>query len=380
MMDKIIIDFSFYRKLISFFFRLVAFDTRKYENQESRKDRNSVLIKNIIYLLIIFNNCIFYICTFTNIARDLSDMKTLIIALNSIGSGSIAIIRNFKMFFNKAEIVELLKLLDKTYTSSQEEKFKFGKYLNFFKRIFRFYSVNMITVTSLLFLTPAITFITSREKTYPIISPFSNHKDVGGMYPVALFYSFWTFLTLIFSLYPAELIFAGVLVTLSVEFEILKELLEDLPSKSDSEQIQLMKLFVDRHNELSDRVATVEKIYSFPLFIFFVSSSFFICFCAFEATVMDFTDSIGMFYFCITSLLQVFIHCYCGQMLKSSCEHLTRELYNCNWEDVKSSQMRRGLILMIERSQRPTMITIMKFADISMQRFTTASVKNSTKF
>lgn len=261
MMDKIIIDFSFYRKLISFFFRLVAFDTRKYENQESRKDRNSVLIKNIIYLLIIFNNCIFYICTFTNIARDLSDMKTLIIALNSIGSGSIAIIRNFKMFFNKAEIVELLKLLDKTYTSSQEEKFKFGKYLNFFKRIFRFYSVNMITVTSLLFLTPAITFITSREKTYPIISPFSNDKDVGGMYPVALFYSFWTFLTLIFSLYPAELIFAGVLVTLSVEFEILKELLEDLPSKSDSEQIQLMKLFVDRHNELSDRVATVEKIY-----------------------------------------------------------------------------------------------------------------------
>lgn len=180
------------------------------------------------------------------------------------------------MFFNKAEIVELLKLLDKTYTSSQEEKFKFGKYLNFFKRIFRFYSVNMITVTSLLFLTPAITFITSRKKTYPIISPFSNDKDVGGMYPVALFYSFWTFLTLIFSLYPAELIFAGVLVTLSVEFEILKELLEDLPSKSDSEQIQLMKLFVDRHNELSDRVATVEKIYSFPLFIFFVSSSFFI--------------------------------------------------------------------------------------------------------
>lgn len=377
-MDKTVIDFSFYHKLILFFFRLVAFDTREYKNQESRKERNWVLIKNTIYLLIIFNNCIFYIFTFKNLAGDLSDMKMFIVAINSIGSGSIAIIRNFKMFFNKSEIVELLKLLDKTYTRSQEEKFKFKKYLDVFKRIFRFYSFNMITTTSLLFLTPAITFITSREKTFPVISPFSNDMEVGRMYPIALIYSFWTFLTLLFSLYPAELIFAGVLATLSVEFEILKDLLENLPSKSDSEQIQLMKSFVDRHNELSERVATVEKIYSFPLFVYFVSSSFFICFCAFEATVLDFTDSIGMFYFCITSLLQVFIHCYCGQMLKSSCEHLTRELYNCNWEDVKSIQMRRGLILMIERSQRPTMISIMKFADISMQRFTTASVKNST--
>lgn len=381
MMDKIVIDFSFYRKLISFFFRLIAFDTREYKNQESTKLKKCVLIKNIIYLLLIANNCIFYLFTFVKLTRDLSDMKMLIVAINSIGSGTIAIIRNFKMFFNKSEIAELLKLLDKTtYTRSQEEKFKIVKYLNVFRRIVRYYSVNMITSTGLLFLTPAITLIISREKTFPLISPFSNDMDVGVMYPIALFYSFWTFATLLFGLYPAELIFAGALATLSVEFEILKDMLEDLPLKSDSEQIQLMKSFVDRHNELSASVATVEKIFSFPLFAFIVSSSFFICLCAFEATVMDFTDSIGMFYYCITSLLQVFIHCLCGQMLKNSCEHLTREVYNCKWEDVENIQVRMSLILMIERSQRPTMITIMKFADISMQRFTTASVKNSTNY
>jgi hypothetical protein len=134
-----------------------------------------------------------------------------------------------------------------------------------------------------------------------------------------------------------------------------------------------MKSFVDKHNELSKHVEKLETIFSFPLFAFIMSSSFLICCCAFTATVLDASDSVGMIYYCLSSLFQVYFLCYYGQMLQTSSENLNQEVYNCGWENIKNPELRYGLILIIRRSQKPKVLTIMKFADITMQHFASVS-------
>lgn len=372
--EKVAINFSFYKKIILYLFSICAFDLRSYRNQSDKKERKRLLIKDFCFLLCVFNGFLFFLLTFLKNVKDPSNAKLFIISLNVLGAGTIAVLRNLIIFFTKSEIAEILTSFDhQSYSISEMKKFNFEGYVKFFNRFFRFMCFNFVSTTSFIFLTPIVTLITTGEQTLPIISPFSNVSYY--FYPFALIYSFWSFTSLCCTLSGAEVIYGASMLKLSIEFEILKGKLEDLSTKNDAEQIDLMIAFVNRHNELSNYVVIVERIFSLPLFFNIATSSLFICFCAFSATVSvtEITDSIGMVYYCISSLIQVFYQCYFGQILKTSCENLSREIYNYKWEEVKNVEVRKGIILMLERSQNPNMVTLMKFADISLQPFTSAS-------
>lgn len=364
---------STYQNLILRLFPVIFFDTRTYGSCEDPKENRKILIKNFLYFFTLFNTTLFYIFTIKKLLQDLSDSKMLIVTLNTIGSSSVALLRVLNMFWHKREIAKILQLFNKTYYESTEEKYKFGSYVNAFKLTVRFYFMATILTNSFLYVTPIVTLLTTGERTLPLIGPFDAEVGKSVFYPFAMIWSIWSFGTMTVTLLVSELTLQGAIVSLAIEFEILKEMLKDMKSESERRQIKIMRSFVDKHNELSEHVAKLEKIYSFPLFAFIMSSSFFICCCAFTATFLDAADSVSMIYYCLSSLFQVYILCYFGQMLQTSGENLNREIYNCGWEEIENREVRRGLILIIKRSQKPKVLTVMKFADITMQHFASAS-------
>ncbi|CAG9800738.1 unnamed protein product [Chironomus riparius] len=65
--------------------------------------------------------------------------------------------------------------------------------------------------------------------------------------------------------------------------------------------------------------------------------------------------------------------CFFGQMLKDASESVVNGIYECGWEDINDIQIRRAFISIIQRSQKPECLTIMKFGDVTLKQFTTAS-------
>lgn len=373
MSEKIAIDFSIYRQLILHLFRIVAFDTRNFRSEENVKQKILIFLKDAIFILSIINNCIFYAII---LWKSSSDMATLIIVTNQVTTGLVSILRNVKLFLCKEEIAKVLQLFERKYTKDEEMSFELGKCLRSSKLITSYYVLSYIFILLLMFILPIATTIISGEQTFPSFGLFVSF-DSNWTFFLAMFWSAWSFISLMTGIVAANILLAGTLAILSSEFKVLKETLKDLPTMpQNDDQLELMKTFVDMHNELSKNVSILEKIFSFPLFLSFLSCSFNVSFSLFQGVLLSSktNDSTQMIFFGVITLLQVYIECYFGQMLKSACDNFRVEIYNSGWESVKNAQVKRGLILILRKSQRPALLTLMKFADVSMERFTTVGL------
>ncbi|XP_070510024.1 odorant receptor 85c-like [Chironomus tepperi] len=171
-------------------------------------------------------------------------------------------------------------------------------------------------------------------------------------------------------------IFYTLITVASIDFQILSVNIRNI--KNDIKDVNKMrtemKEFIKIHNELFIIRNKLEEILSFPFLCTFISDSLNACFTAFYATIsIGSTDMIEEAFFSFSSFLLVFSQCLFGQMLKDASESVADAIYECGWEDINDIQIRKAFISIIQRSQKSECLTVMKFGEVTLKQFSTAS-------
>lgn len=168
-----------------------------------------------------------------------------------------------------------------------------------------------------------------------------------------------------------DLLLYGLITAIEVEFNVLQVDWLAFKYNAKHERPKQIKNMVDRHNKLLDMVDKLQSVYSFSFLVSFVITSLILCFIAFQMSIAQDLDT-TIFYAAYFLLLlgQVWFLCLYGQKLINSSEAVANAVYHCEWEDIRDNALKKQLLLVILRAQKPAKLSAMDFADISFPTFT----------
>jgi hypothetical protein len=77
--------------------------------------------------------------------------------------------------------------------------------------------------------------------------------------------------------------------------------------------------------------------------------------------------------FLVTSFSQIFLLCFFGNKLTTASENVAKAVYDSDWHEYQNKSVKKGFLLMMQRSQKPAYLTAFKFVKVSREAFTTVS-------
>ena len=371
--SKVVVDFQFYYIKCIKFFKIIFLDFRVLSCQYSLKENLQILLSDILYFLLTLNASIFFGLSTYKLFVGSSDVKNLIFAFSSTISTLRYILRILWTFHKKMELADVLDIMKKSYNQETVDKYQIGNSIKNFRMMKSF--TKMIGVGGTVFLNfgPLVKLLFYFQISFPVDSPFEAENINIYLYPLAYFWTFFSYSYIILSNGLFDFVLYSFIIVTSIEFQILSLDFKHLKIDQITMQEEIKSL-INRHNELFIIRNKLEEIFSFPLLCTYISNSLNACFTAFYATIsIGSTDMIEQAFFSFASFLLILSQCFFGQMLKDASESVVNGIYECGWEDIKDIQIRRAFISIIQRSQKPECLTIMKFGDVTLKQFTTAS-------
>ncbi|KAJ3666961.1 hypothetical protein Zmor_002379 [Zophobas morio] len=172
---------------------------------------------------------------------------------------------------------------------------------------------------------------------------------------------------------------AGLCGLASGHIQVLKHNLKHLDQcTTDSESLKIfvtrrnIKHCINHHNIILSFIKEFESCFSSVVFSQFAGSVLVVGFCCFQLgkmspTTPNFSILVG---YLIVLLVQIYFYCYYGTVLYEESDSLTNADYIGNWYDY-DAESKKDLILLLERSQRPIVVTAGKILDLSVTTFTT---------
>lgn len=176
-------------------------------------------------------------------------------------------------------------------------------------------------------------------------------------------------------LMAADSLLYALITVILMEFDQLKNDLDDLKQAQGVEKIKKIELFSSRHNKLLDLVDKLQNIYDFTFLVSFVISALILCFIAFQMSVFESDFEAYAFnvpYFFMMGG-QIFVLCIYGQKLIDSNLAVGHGIYDSGWEDIEDIKLKKLLVIILLRSQKPKRFTAMNFADMDLPKFTSVS-------
>ncbi|CAG4982797.1 unnamed protein product [Colias eurytheme] len=190
-------------------------------------------------------------------------------------------------------------------------------------------------------------------------------------WPLIYIHQIWSTFIVCFNIFGADTTFHAFCLYLRMHFEILCHRFEGVVTPCARETKMGIRKLVQRHQELIQLVEEIEAIYSKSTLFNIVVSSVLICLSVFNITFIDDFGAVFSFSsFLVMSLYQIFMSCYFGDMIVTSSLQVHAALYRCKWYDAEPSIKRTILIIML-RSQKPCSVTAAKFATLNISAFTT---------
>ncbi|KAG5326914.1 OR67C protein, partial [Acromyrmex heyeri] len=140
-------------------------------------------------------------------------------------------------------------------------------------------------------------------------------------------------------------------------------------------QTSTIKALIRRHQRIIALSADIETLFSYIALMQFLWNTLVIC-CLGFLIVISIGDTQGStmliksLFFYVVITLEAFIFCYAGEYLSDKGRMIGNAAYEIKWYKLNPTQS-RILLLLILRSQRKLTITIGKFMELSLERFTT---------
>ena len=263
-------------------------------------------------------------------------------------------------------------------TGQENVKHKVKGYLDVYHRIIKVYAVIFI-VLFIPVATPAIPYLINgtMQLTVNYWFPFDAYKY--ATFPIALFWADLVGGSALILLMGADSLLFAMITVIAMEFDFLKDDMEDLKCVQKEERKTKLVDLVQRHSKLLELSSKLEDIYGLTFLVSFVISSLIMCFVAFQLSIAETNIGAYMFYIPYLGMIggQILLLCWFGQKLINSSVAIADGVYDSEWTDIDDNDYKMQLLMIILRSQRTQKLTAMKFADVSLASFTT--VKNFFK-
>lgn len=275
------------------------------------------------------------------------------------------------IYWNQTKLKKILQLTTQEFSNAESDENNFHQVQRNYLRFVKFYVAYVFS--SLIFVAqgPLASFLTEGKKTFPLQTEFLFDAFGTFVYPILLCWVVLAHTTHLFCFIVDDIFLYGFTTYLSMEFDALNSRFRKLREIEDEiEKIAKLKQIIERHNQLFNIVAEIQTIFAVSFFFAFILSSFIICFTAFQASTA--TDTISMIFnamFCLICTNQIFMQCYFGQMLKNASENVLEGIYACGWEQAKSLEMKKDLIMLLRRVHKPAAYQILNYSPITLEQF-----------
>ncbi|KAK9695287.1 7tm Odorant receptor [Popillia japonica] len=196
-----------------------------------------------------------------------------------------------------------------------------------------------------------------------------------------------------------------VVMTCAVQFAVLQDVFKNILSEKSKEQRSMLfgeeisdrKMVLkclDRSmlfgEEISDRKMVLkcldhqrmllrisvqlEEVFRFAILFQFVNSTAALC----SSTVVLQVDSsqfMEMLTFATAHMFQLFYYCFVGNELTVQSGNMAAAIYDCNWQLSEDLEFKKGLILMLQRSQRAQTMTAAGIIDLNFESYISGLVR-----
>jgi gustatory receptor len=305
------------------------------------------------------------------------DLLLIVENLPPVVCSLIVVMKVTCIYCKKGSFETLLNTLDDLLPKTKEEQkeIKVKEYLKYYKLLERTLAVlNAIVVCN---------FFSAKVVNFGLSGVWYNQKlPVENWYPYDKYSKFWYNFTLLWQtlssfwyvggLLGSDLTFFSIITLIVMQFDILSMKLEKLKPKDDRNSF---KLLLERHEKILRLSRLVEEIFSPAILFHFVTSSMLICLIGYQAILGNDTELVVKFsMFLVVTLLQILMICYYGQKLTTAAGNVREAIYNSDWSS-DHKKMKTIMVLMMQRTQKPTVLTAYCFSVVNLESFTVVSIE-----
>lgn len=281
------------------------------------------------------------------------------------------IVRYTTFFIYRSEIAEILEKLRTSFKSEQKYATVLQNYLKRVKIIQYVYAGFVPTPFFLSAFKTSLRYILFNQRQFDpkIYFPFDATRP--EIFPFAWFWVYWSkIMSELINIANMGMLF-GMLSYILARFDILSQKFQDLSEIHDRSNFKtkISELSAE-HELLLMLTAKMDKIFSPSFFFSIVMSSYSICFLAFEASIADNLGHVIFYLSCVTVLcFTIFLQCFYGQKIKNMSEKVAQCVYECGWEQLNDLKLRKDLIFIMNRAQKPATFTILSFGQVSLEQY-----------
>lgn len=361
-------------------FKLFTFKLSPFEEAKTWKEKFKIVLSDVFFWFKALNVCVFIGLGATAALKNSNGFLALTISMPLMASLMLVVVKCLTVYCNKLRISEVLSMLEILFPRGNlvQKKYNIKRYLKNYKLFARIYSVLFMLPCVGIVVIPLIKLATSGDKTFPLNMWFPLESERSDVYAIVFIWSCWVDANSIFILIAVDTLMFVMITLVSMGFDMLCIDLTDLANTKASKIENRTRELIQRHNDLIECCRKIEKIFS-PSFLFnLMQGSFVICLTAFQySTSTETTQYYFSGTYCSAILNQVWLLCFFGQKVIDSSNFIANGAYTSGWERIENIEVKKAIMLTIQRSQRTTKLTAMNFADISLKSFTSVDIKQT---
>lgn len=284
---------------------------------------------------------------------------------------SISFMTKFKIVKETMEMCERIFPRDKTV----QEALGVKRQLTQFRYLEKIYARIGVSGPLLFFIVMFIKMIVTGDlvQKLPLNLTFPFNEYDPRVYGAV--FVWWIFISVI-TLLPilaTDCILYAVITIVVMKYDELGYKLKSLmySNLSHKEIIALVELHTDLHKIANN----LEEIFSPSIFANFFGSSVSICFIGYQIfNVANIGNSFTYAALLCGNIVQTFLLCYYASKLTDASENFSTIAFASGWERENKKEVNYVIQMMLIRSQKPSILTALKFSNISLQVFGSVSL------
>jgi len=343
------------------------------EQRNNSKQKFKFYGKKVYYLFVLFSMSFSVsMLVATLLLSDQLKMEKFTLGINMVICISTIIVKGIVMFFNGIGFMETAYECRRKYIASDHTKYDIDRYLKFCKKFNKMYTGAWLMSIAITFVPDILNLIFTGEKRYPFLVEFPAffNADSNFVYPFLYFYLTFGFSSSTFTMVTFDLVFFNIITAVSMEFDILVQDIKALKDVEESKLLEELQKIHVRQIHLYDIVEKLEKYFSLANAYNFLMISIVLCFFAFVlSTATDTSDTISNAVYGGSTLFQLFLQNYFGQILINASWNVHQAFYDCGWENFTDVKSKKALVMCLMRTKKPSSVTFLKFGNLSLEQF-----------
>ncbi|CRL04298.1 CLUMA_CG017396, isoform A [Clunio marinus] len=338
------------------------------------KEKLFQIFKSFLFVTFFLNIFLIEASMMIFVFKNSNDLSLIARVLPHVINLPYVVIKILYQYINRDKVAEIQGSLNEIFPKTRKEQNIFGtkNYVDELRKFTKIYgTVLVVGFTAFIFKGIVILFISkTNELPTSLWTPFHYERGIAFIpFLLWIYYIVWT---KIIGSFAAEITLYTMVTLFSMSFDILRykcEHIEMGESKLEDDELKQIKDIIIEHNKILELSKEWENIFSTFFLINFLQSSFFLCFIVF---LMLSNGGMMLNYvpYLFAALSQTILICFLGQKMIDSSSSVGIGILNTELFNSRNTKMKQAILLIVLKSQKPSVLTMKKFGAISIETFT----------